>query len=119
MYNSLDTKHLQLDSLGFIHCARVPTSGLYSLCTNLFDVTLKFFSISDSSDHITFSYKYGSFIKLDEFMDFRERLNNSMHYTTVAIDRIVLSVIECTTLEALYNIDISPKDDKIDWDALR
>lgn len=44
MYNSLDTKHLQLDSLGFIHCARLATTGLFSMCSNLFDVTLKFFS---------------------------------------------------------------------------
>jgi N-terminal acetyltransferase B complex non-catalytic subunit len=44
LYNSLDTKHLQLDSLGFVHCARLSTTGLYSLCSNLFDVTLKFFS---------------------------------------------------------------------------
>lgn len=52
-------------------------------------------------------------------MDFRERLNNSMHYTTVAIDRIILSLIECTNLDGLYNIDISPKEDKIEWESLR
>lgn len=52
-------------------------------------------------------------------MDFRERLNNSLHYTTVAIDRIILSLIECTYMENLLNLDISPKDDKIEWDTLR
>ncbi|KAJ8964379.1 hypothetical protein NQ314_004944 [Rhamnusium bicolor] len=121
MYNSLDIKHLQLDSLGYIHCARLPTTGLFSLCTNLFDLALKFFSTNykDSSDHLTFSYKFGSFLKLDEFMDFRERLNNSLHYTTVAIDRIILSLLECTSLESLYNLDISPKDNNIEWGSLR
>ncbi|KAJ8921252.1 hypothetical protein NQ315_013724 [Exocentrus adspersus] len=121
VYNSLDIKHLQLDSLGYIHCARLSTTGLFSLCTHLFDVTLKFFSSNykDSSDHLTFSYKFGSFLKLDEFMDFRERLNNSLHYTTVAVDRIILSLMECSTLESLYNIDISPKDNNIDWKSLR
>lgn len=44
MYVSLDVKHLQLDSLGFIHCARLPTTGLFTLCTNLYDTTLKFFA---------------------------------------------------------------------------
>lgn len=44
MYLSLDVKHLQLDSLGFIHCARLATTGLFTLCTNLYDTTLKFFA---------------------------------------------------------------------------
>lgn len=68
---------------------------------------------------MTFSYKFGSFLKLDEFMDFRERLNNSLHYTTVAIDRIIFSLIECLYLDNLYTLDVSPKDDKIEWDSLR
>ncbi|XP_056635137.1 phagocyte signaling-impaired protein [Diorhabda sublineata] len=120
MYNSLDIKHLQLDSLGYIHCARLSTTGLFTLCTNLFDTTLKFFSSNykDSSDHLTFSYKFGSFMKIDEFMDFRERLNNSLHYITVAVDRIVLSLVECMSLETLYSLNISPKDDDIRWEML-
>lgn len=51
-------------------------------------------------------------------MDFRERLNNSLHYTTIAVDRIILNIVQCTTLDGLYSIDTSPKDNKIDWDAL-
>ncbi|XP_074040327.1 phagocyte signaling impaired [Leptinotarsa decemlineata] len=121
MYCSLDIKHLQLDSLGFIHCARLPTTGLFTLCTNLFDTTLKFFSSNykDSSDHLTFSYKFGSFIKLDEFMDFRERMNNSLHYNTVAVDRIMLNLVECMSLETLYSLIISPEDNNIECDLLR
>ncbi|CAG9821462.1 unnamed protein product [Phaedon cochleariae] len=121
MYSSLDVKHLQLDSLGYIHCARMMTTGLFTLCTNLFDATLKFFSSNykDSSDHLTFSYKFGSFTKLDEFMDFRERMNNSLHYATVGVDRIVLKLVECMSLDTLYSITISPKEDKIEWNCLR
>ncbi|KAG5875825.1 hypothetical protein JTB14_017256 [Gonioctena quinquepunctata] len=121
MYNSLDIKHLQLDSLGYIHCARLPTTGLFTLCTNIFDNTLKFFSSNykDSSDHLTFSYKFGSFIKLEEFMDFRERMNNSIHYNTVAVDRIMLSLVECMSLETLYSLIISPEDNNIECDLLR
>lgn len=44
MYDSLDVKHLQLDSLGYIHCGRLPTTGLLNLATQLYDITLKFFS---------------------------------------------------------------------------
>ncbi|XP_028138711.2 phagocyte signaling-impaired protein [Diabrotica virgifera virgifera] len=120
MYCSLDVKHLQLDSLGFIHCARLPTTGLFTLCTNLFDATLKFFSSNykDSSDHLTFSYKFGSFMKIDEFMDFRERLNNSLHYSTVVVDRIILNLVECMSLETLYSLAITPQDCNINWKSL-
>lgn len=44
MYESLDIKHLQMDSLGYIHCARLPTTGLFTLAASLFDSTLRFFS---------------------------------------------------------------------------
>lgn len=44
LYDSLDVKHLQLDSLGYIHCARLATTGLLKEATGLYDTTLKFFS---------------------------------------------------------------------------
>ncbi|CAG9862424.1 unnamed protein product [Phyllotreta striolata] len=118
MYNSLDAKHLQLDSLGYVHCARLPTTGLFTLCTNMFETTLKFFSSNykDSSDHLTFSYKFGSFTKIEEFMDFRERLNNSLHYKTVLIDKVILNLVECMSLETLYSLSISTD---INWEILR
>lgn len=43
-YDSLDVKHLQLDSLGWIHCARLATTGLLKEAAALYDTTLKFFS---------------------------------------------------------------------------
>lgn len=58
-------------------------------------------------------------MKIDEFMDFRERLNNSLHYTTVAVDRIMLNLVECMSLETLYSLAISPKDNDINWELLR
>ncbi|XP_060533516.1 phagocyte signaling-impaired protein [Cylas formicarius] len=118
---ALDIKHLQLDSLGYVHCARLTTTGLFSLCVIHFDTTLKFFSSNykDSTDHLTFSYKFGSFTKLEEFMDFREKLNNSFHYTSVVVDRIFLSLLDCSTIDSLYSLDISALDRKIEWNNLR
>lgn len=58
-------------------------------------------------------------MKLDEFMDFREKMNNSMHYTTMVVDRIILSLVDCSRIDSLYNLDISPRDNKIEWDKLR
>ncbi|KAB0791042.1 hypothetical protein PPYR_02842 [Photinus pyralis] len=121
VYETLDLKHLQMDSLGYSHCARLPTTGLLTLTATLLDSTLKFFSSNykDSSDHLTFCYKYGSFIKLNDFMDFREKLNNSFHYTMVAVDRIILNIVQCTSIDSLYNANILPKDNNIEWEKLR
>lgn len=55
-------------------------------------------------------------------MDFRERLNHSMHYTTVVVDRIMLSLVDCANIDSLYDVDISLltlNDSKIEWDKLR
>lgn len=44
MYESLDVKHLQLDSMGYVHCARLPTTGLYTVAASQYAATVKFFS---------------------------------------------------------------------------
>lgn len=72
-----------------------------------------------STDYLTLSYKFGSFIKLDEFMDFRERLRNSLHYTTIVVDKIMLSLVECMSLDILYSLNVTPRETEIDWDLLR
>lgn len=46
MFYSLDIKHLQLDSLGYIHCGQLAATGLFSLCAIHYESTLKFFSSS-------------------------------------------------------------------------
>lgn len=120
MYESLDTKHLQLDSLGYLHCGRLQTTGLATLSTTHYD-TLKFFTTNyrDSIDHLTFTYKFGSFLKLEEFMDFRERLNNSLHFTLTAVDRMIVEMMLCHNAKGLDSIEASPKNNNINWDALR
>ncbi|ERL95051.1 hypothetical protein D910_12321 [Dendroctonus ponderosae] len=120
VYYTLDIKHLQLDSLGYIHCAQLATTGLFELCSIHFDSTARFFATNykESIDHLTFSYKFGSFIKLDEFMDFREKMNNSTHYAMVVVDRIVLNLINCHDYDRLCNLDIPSNDSEIEWDKL-
>lgn len=123
IYDSLDVKHLQMDTLGFVHCALMQPTGLLNLTATVQDATLKFFSTNyrDSIDHLTFSYKFGSFHKLEEFMNFRERLNNSLHYTLTAIDRTLLELLSTTDLQnmTLRHTLAAPKYKNIDWDALR
>lgn len=66
IYDSLDIKHIQLDSMGYLHCAHLPLTGISSLAKPIYDQTLKFFTASykDSLEYLAMSYKFGSFSKL-------------------------------------------------------
>lgn len=125
IYESLDIKHVQLDSLGYLHCAHLPSSGLPTISKPLYDQTLKFFtqSYKDSLEYLAMSYKFGSFSKLQEFMDFREKLSNSLHYSLVSVEALLLE-ISCFSgnsqqnLQQLTNMKIEPNEDRIKYDEL-
>jgi N-terminal acetyltransferase B complex non-catalytic subunit len=51
------------------------------------------FIFFQSVDHLTFSYKFGSFLKIEEFVEFRERLNNSLHYALVTVERMLFELL--------------------------
>lgn len=46
VYETLDVKHMQLDSLGYVHCAAVQSNGQYNIASSLYDVTLRFFTVN-------------------------------------------------------------------------
>lgn len=52
-------------------------------------------------------------------MDFRERVNNSLHYSTIAVERVLLNLVLCNSVENLYAMDMEPRDTPIKWDNLR
>lgn len=125
IYVSLDVKHVQLDSLGYLHCALLPINGIISLAKPIYDQTLKFFTASykDSLEYLAMSYKFGSFSKLQEFMDFRERLSNSLHYSMVSVEALLQEIVclNGTTQQNLLqfqNMKIEPNEDRIKYDEL-
>jgi N-terminal acetyltransferase B complex non-catalytic subunit len=44
IYELLDVKHMQLDSLGYYHCNHVFVTGQFSVTSALYEATLKFFT---------------------------------------------------------------------------
>ncbi|XP_067015410.2 N-alpha-acetyltransferase 25, NatB auxiliary subunit [Anabrus simplex] len=125
VYELLDIKHMQLDSLGYFHCGHVYTSGQLAATLSLYENTLKFFTnnYKDSVDHLTFSYKFGSFLKIEEFVEFRERLNNSLHYALTTVERMLLDLMSCTghshTCQMVHGMEITPWKDNVNWDTLQ
>lgn len=125
IYVSLDVKHVQLDSLGYLHCGHLPISGIITLAKPIYDQTLKFFTASykDSLEYLAMSYKFGSFSKLQEFMDFRERLSNSLHYSMISVEALIQEIV-CfngstqQNLLQFQNMKIEPNEDRIKYDEL-
>lgn len=124
-YDSLEVKHVQLDSMGYLHTAHLPSIGIATLAKQRYEMTLKFFTSSykDSVEYLAMSYKFGSFSKLEEFMDFRDRLSNSLHYSLTSVEALLLELVSfCWTptqnMTAYKNMNINPKEDRIAWDDL-
>jgi len=124
IYELLDVKHVQLDSIGYLQCWPLLSTGQYFLASQVFETTLKFFTSNykDSADHLTFLYKFGSFLKINEFIEFRERLNNSLHYSAVTVEKMLLEIFQSpsyqATLQVIDHMSIHPDEESIQFDKL-
>lgn len=125
IYVSLDVKHVQLDSLGYLHCAHLPITGIVSLAKPIYDQTLKFFTASykDSLEYLAMTYKFGSFSKLEEFMDFRERLSNSLHYAMISVEALLQEIVcfngtSQQNLLQFQSMKIEPTEERIKYEEL-
>lgn len=126
MYESLNFKFIQLDSMGYLHSARLAASGMPVLAKSVFEPTLKFFTNSHKEGHeyISMCYKYGSFSKLQEFMDFHERLSHSFQYSMTSVDALVLELV-CMSgtldqnLNAFKFLQIDSDRDNIEWSKIK
>lgn len=76
-----------------------------------------------SADHLTYAYKFGSFLKIQEFVELRERLENSIHFAMTTVDKMLLEMSWCDSPTAVTNslssMHIQPAVDSIQWDLLR
>lgn len=59
----------------------------------IFLILLMYVSIFQSLDHLTYSYKFGSFLKISEFVEFRDRLHSSHHYTRCSVERMLSELL--------------------------
>ncbi|KAF4526862.1 hypothetical protein B566_EDAN013916 [Ephemera danica] len=124
-FELLDVKHMQLDSLGWLHCSHLSSTAHLAMASAHYEATLKFFTANykDSVDHLTFSYKFGSFLKISEFVEFRDRLHRSHHYTRCTVERMLTELMLASSHEhatqVLHQMDVTPAEDSIEWDKLR
>ncbi|CAG2112305.1 unnamed protein product [Medioppia subpectinata] len=92
---SLDIKHIQYDSLGYIFATQHMIGAHFNTSSQLLGNMLKFYSsnVKDTLDYMISCYKFGSFTKVEEILLFRDRLTNSLQYCLSAVDRMILDMI--------------------------
>ncbi|XP_002000593.4 phagocyte signaling-impaired protein [Drosophila mojavensis] len=125
MYDYLDIKQIQLDSMGYVHCNLLPLSGRFSGVRNCYDTTLKFFtnSYKERLEYISLTYRFCTFSKMEEFMNFKERLTNSLMYVACSVEAQLCDIV-CfygsiqQNLSAYVAMSIEPADDRISWNEL-
>lgn len=125
MYELLDIKNIQLDSMGYIHCNYLPLSGRFNFGKPTYEAALKFFtnSYKDRLAYITMSYRFGTFSKLLEFMDFRDKLTNSLHYSILSAESLILELVSLNgtinqNLNSYKLLGINPQEDRTTWNEL-
>ncbi|KAB0393706.1 hypothetical protein E2I00_018067, partial [Balaenoptera physalus] len=152
LYSSLDAKHIQHDTIGY-HLTRYAESlGQYAAASQSCNFALRFFhsnqkDVSEkkfyflicripwttqklklplhlTSEYIIQAYKYGAFEKIPEFIAFRNRLNNSLHFAQVRTERMLLDLlleanVSTSLAESIKSMNLRPEEDDIPWEALR
>ncbi|KAM4052844.1 N-alpha-acetyltransferase 25, NatB auxiliary subunit [Anomaloglossus baeobatrachus] len=126
LYGSLDAKHIQHDTIGYLLTRFAAPLGHYTAASHSCNSALRFFHSNqkDTSEYIIQAYKYGAFEKIPEFIAFRNRLNNSLHFAQVRMERMLLDLlldanISTSLEENIKSMCLSPEEDDIPWKELR
>ncbi|KAM9329702.1 N-alpha-acetyltransferase 25, NatB auxiliary subunit [Gastrophryne carolinensis] len=126
LYGSLDAKHIQHDTIGYLLTRFAGPLGQYNAASQACNAALRFFHSNqkDTSEYIIQAYKYGAFEKIPEFIAFRNRLNNSLHFAQVRIERMLLDLlleanISSSLEDSIKSMGLIPEEDDIPWKDLR
>lgn len=95
IYQRLEVKHIQLISLGWLHCMRLAPACAASRALQLLADTRAFHSHhgKDSVEHLTYAYKYGTFEKLVELGNWGSRIDACAWAAAAARDKALLSLL--------------------------
>lgn len=72
---------------------------------------------------MTYAYKYGSFLKIQEFVELRETLEKSLHFAMTTVDKMLLELSwsdsSTSLISTLNNMNIQPYEDTITWETFK
>ncbi|GFR60420.1 N-alpha-acetyltransferase 25, NatB auxiliary subunit-like [Elysia marginata] len=85
LYDGMEIKHIMNDTLGYIASNHVIRLGHFMEAGTMYSTI--------ASEHLMSSYKFGSFGRIQEFVKFQERLDNSLQYQSAATEKMLLDLI--------------------------
>uniref|UniRef100_A0A0K8SV27 N-terminal acetyltransferase B complex subunit MDM20 homolog n=1 Tax=Lygus hesperus TaxID=30085 RepID=A0A0K8SV27_LYGHE len=124
-YISFDLKHMQLDTLGYLHLFPLIPSASYVHATHVLNTSIKFFTNNskESADHVTFAYKYEALTKIPEFIGIREKMINSTHYLLSTTEKMLCEMFSApnygSCVQMAKDMEISLNLERIKWNSLR
>ncbi|KAK3084712.1 hypothetical protein FSP39_017808 [Pinctada imbricata] len=125
LFESLEVKHIMNDTLGHTVVNHVGRLGLYSNACATYGTMLRFFAVNhkETAEYLIASYKYGSFIKIIEFVKFREKLQNSLQYSCATVESMLLDLVletvsHASTEQMIAYMEIDPETDKTNFEEL-
>ncbi|KAG7476624.1 hypothetical protein MATL_G00084890 [Megalops atlanticus] len=126
LYSSLDAKHVQHDTIGYLLTRYAESLGHFAAASQSCNFSLRFFHSNqkDTSEYIIQAYKYGAFEKIPEFIAFRNRLNRSLHFAQVRTERMLLDLfmeadISSSLEDNVKSMGLCPEEDDIPWADMR
>uniref|UniRef100_A0A6Q2ZKC5 N(alpha)-acetyltransferase 25, NatB auxiliary subunit n=1 Tax=Esox lucius TaxID=8010 RepID=A0A6Q2ZKC5_ESOLU len=126
LYSSLDAKHVQHDTIGYLLTRYAGSLGQFAAASQSCNFSLRFFHSNqkDTSEYIIQAYKYGAFEKIPEFIAFRTRLNQSLHFAQVRTERMLLDLyteadITLSLEESVKAMGVCAEEEDIPWDNMR
>lgn len=121
IYTTIEPKYIQLDSLGYLYTGLfAPFSWSPAMAKQWYCIATRFFqqSAKESVDYLAMSYKNGTFSKLQELLDFRDRLMNSRQNHQIVVETAILELIlmsgppnssNFVGIQQLRNLNINPE----------
>jgi len=112
LFESLEIKYVQHDSLGFALSRFMTSLGHYDVASQIFQVVRNFFrsQMKESMDCLLTCYQNGTFRQIIEFMKYRKDAKNSFHNQMTKIEIVLLQLIHHSTstdnLERLIDEDV-------------
>ncbi|XP_064164140.1 N-alpha-acetyltransferase 25, NatB auxiliary subunit [Anguilla rostrata] len=126
LYCSLDAKHVQHDTIGFLLTRYAESLGHFAAASQSCNFSLRFFHSNqkDTSEYIIQAYKYGAFEKIPEFIAFRTRLNRSLHFAQVRTERMLLDLftdadVSSSLEDNVRSMGLCPEEEDILWADMR
>ncbi|XP_055933094.1 N-alpha-acetyltransferase 25, NatB auxiliary subunit-like [Argiope bruennichi] len=129
LYENVDVKHVQLETLGYLITDSLQSAAFFSTSLNVLGNCIRFYTTNykDIVDYLLSGYKFGSFTKIPELVEFREKINKSLQYASVTVERLILDLLlllepkSHQDLEKLLSSmeidpekDLRPTDDLVD-----